>query len=241
MVSTTALSAQLEESGDRKSSLRRAFLAGGCAAAVSCTFPRDAQASTIVLPDATGNRQFTVLYKGSRIGAHTVSYSSITGETQVSTDIRLLVKVGFFTVFAFRHRSSETWRAGRLMALSSVTVEHGETLHIAGAATPQGFRVVSKGGPFIASAATLTSNSLWTPAVLEQATVVDAHHGGVIGVSARKRGDEQILVAGRQVRARRYTLITPYLAGSIWYDEQGLWVHSEFERDGSKIQYRLDA
>jgi len=28
-------------------------------------------------------------------------------------------------------------------------VEHGETLHVEGAATPQGFRVVSKGGPFI--------------------------------------------------------------------------------------------
>jgi hypothetical protein len=46
---------------------------------------------------------------------------------------------------------------------------------------PQGFRVVSKGGPFIAPAATLTSNCLWTPAVLEQASVGDAQHGGIIG------------------------------------------------------------
>jgi hypothetical protein len=81
--------------------------------------------------------------------------------------------------------------------MSSETVEHGQTLHVEGAATPQGFRVVSKGGPFIASAATLTSNSLWTPAVLEQ--VVDAQHGGIIGVSARKFADEQIVIAGREV------------------------------------------
>jgi hypothetical protein len=101
--------------------------------------------------------------------------------------------------------------------------------------------VVSKGGPFIASTATLTSNSLWTPAVLEQETVVDAQHGGVIGVSARKLADEHIVIAGRKVRATRYTLITPYLAGSIWYDEENLWVRGEFERDGSKIQYELDA
>ena len=120
-------------------------------------------------------------------------------------------------------------------------MEHGETLHVEGAATPQGFRVVSKGGPFIASAATLTSNSLWTPAVLEQATVVDAQHGGVIGVSARKLADEQIVIAGRQIPATRYTFITPYLAGSIWYDKESLWVRGEFERDGSKIQYQLDA
>lgn len=38
------------------------------------------------------------------------------------------------------HRSQETWRAGRLVSLSSETVEQGETLHVAGAAMPQGFR-----------------------------------------------------------------------------------------------------
>jgi hypothetical protein len=213
----------------------------GIAGAVSCAMPRVAHAATpIVLPAATANRQFSVLYKGNKIGAHTILYSSATGETRVSTEIHLLVKVFLFTVFAFKHRSEEIWRGGQLMSLNSETVEHGETLQVEGAATPQGFRVVSKGGPFIASTATLTSNSLWTPAVLEQETVVDAQHGGIIGVSARKLADEQIVIAGRQVRATRYTLITPYLAGSIWYDEENLWVRGEFERDGAKIQYELD-
>jgi hypothetical protein len=213
----------------------------GVAGAVSCTFPRIAHAATeIVLPAAAGDRRFSVLYKGNRIGTHTVSYSPATGETRVKTEIHLLVKIAFFTVYTFGHRSEETWRAGRLASLTSETVEHGETLHVEGAATPQGFRVVSKGGPFIASAATLTSNSLWTPAVLEQATVVDAQHGGIIGVSARKFAEEQIVIASRPVDATRYTFITPYLAGSIWYDRENQWVRGEFERDGSKIQYQLD-
>ncbi len=229
-------------SGREKSSVpRRAVLMAGCAGAVGCALPRLARAATaIVLPAASGNRRFSVLYKGDKIGAHTVLYSSATGETRIDTEIHLLVKVAFFTVYAFSHRSTETWRAGRLMSLNGETVEHGETLLVAGATTPHGFRVVSKGGPFIASAATLTSNSLWTPAVLEQATVVDAQHGGIIGVSARKLADEQIMVAGRQVRTTRYAFITPYIAGSIWYDEESLWVHGEFERDGSTIQYQLD-
>ena len=221
---------------------RRSLLLAGLAGAVSCAFPRAAHAVTvIILPGAAGNRRFSVLYKGGKIGAHTISFSPATGETRVNTEINLLIKAAFFTVFAFSHRSTETWRAGRLMSLTSETVEHGETLHVEGAATPQGFRVVSKGGPFIASAATLTSNSLWTPAVLEQATLVDAQHGGIIGVSARRLADEQIAAAGHQIRASRYTFITPYLAGSIWYDTRNLWVRGEFERDGEKIQYQLEA
>ena len=219
---------------------RRALLMGGFAGAVSCALPRAAHAA-IVLPTATGDRRFSVLYKGDKIGAHSVSYSSGSGETHVSTEIHLSVKVAFFTVFAFSHRSEETWRAGRLMALNSETREHGDTLHVEGAAVPQGFRVVSEGGPVIASAGTLTSNSLWTPSMLEQATVVDAQRGGIIRVSARKLGDEQIAIAGGQVRAARYTFITPHFGGSIWCDKANLWVRGEFERDGSKVQYQLDA
>lgn len=231
-------------SGDvqrRKLLSRRAVLMAGCAGAVSQLLPRPVGATTaIVLPEAGDERRFSVFYKGSRIGAHTILYSSVTGETQVSTRINLLVKAAFFTLFRFSHSSTETWRDGKLISLNSQTLEHGETLHVDGMATPQGFRVVSKGGPFIAPAATLTSNSLWTPAVLEQTTLVDAQYGGIIGVSARKFADEQIIIGGRQIAVTRYTLITPYLAGSIWYDEKSLWVRGEFERDGSQIQYQLD-
>jgi len=221
---------------------RRALLIGGFAGAISCAFPPLAHAATaFVLPTAAANRRFSVLYKGFRIGTHNVSYSSVTGETRVNTEIHLEVKLAFLTAYAFSHHSEETWRAGRLMSLNSETVEHGEQLHVDGAATPQGFRVVSKGGPFIAPAATLTSNSLWTPAMLEQATVVDAQRGGVIGVNARKITNEPIAIPGGQVQATRYTLITPYYAGSVWYDNTNLWVRGEFERDGSTVQYQLEA
>src|ERR1700720_383309 len=223
---------------ERTSTRRRELLMGGFAGAVSCAFPLVSHAATaLVLPTAAADRRFSVKYKGIRIGTHAVSYSSATGETRVKTQINLEVKVAFITAYAFTHRSEETRRAGRLMSLNSETVEHGEPLLVEGAAVPQGFRVVSKGGPFIASAATLTSNSLWTPAMLDRATVVDAQRGGIIGVSARKFADEQIVIAGGQVRATRYTFITPSFAGSIWYDKANLWVRGEFERDGSKVQY----
>jgi hypothetical protein len=220
---------------------RRTLLMGGFAGAINCAVPPLARAATaFVLPNPAANRRFSVRYKGIRIGTHTISYSSATGETHVKTEINLEVKLAFISAYAFSHRSEETWRAGRLMSLSGDTVEHAEPLHVEGAATPQGFRIVSKAGPFIASAATLTSNSLWTPAMLEQTTVVDAQRGGVIGVSARKLAEEPIEVSGAQVQATRYTFITPYYAGSVWYDKANMWVHAEFERDGSKVQYQLE-
>lgn len=221
---------------------RRTLLKAGFAGALNCALPCCAYAATtIAWPSASGNRRFSVLYKGDRIGAHTILYSSATGDTEVRTEIHMLVKVAFFTLFSYTHRSEEIWRDGRLISLSSDTIEDGETFRVEGAANAHGFRVVSKGGPFIAPAATLTSNSLWTPAVLERATVVDAQHGGIIGISAHSFGDEEIVIADRPVHATRYTFITPYIAGSIWYDTKNSWVRGAFERNGSKIQYELDA
>ena len=222
---------------------RRALVIGGLAGVVGAGRARSAGAATaVVFPTAAGNRRFSVLYGGNKIGTHTVSFASAGGDAKVGTEIHLQVK-GFFggSLFLFTHSCQETWRGGQLMNLVADTMEEGEALHVEGAATSQGFRVVSKGGPFIAAAATLTSNSLWTPAVLEQATVVDAQHGGVIGVSSHKSAAEQIAVAGRQVQATPYTFITPYLGGTIWYDAGGLWVAGAFELGGAKIQYQLDS
>lgn len=204
--------------------------------------PAIARAATVPgLSSDAADRRFSVLYKGDRVGVHTVTHFPATGQIQIATEIDLLVKALFFTVFSFSHHSEENWLDGRLMSLRSATVEHGETLQIIGAATAQGFRIINKDGPFLAAPDALTSNDLWTPAVLQQTTVIDAQHGGIIGVSTRKLADEEITVGGHQLHTTRYRFITPYIAGSIWYDDRGLWVHGEFERDAAQIVYQLDA
>lgn len=221
---------------------RRKLLISALAGAALGVVPRLPLAATLVsLPSNSANRRFSIFYKGDKIGAHTISNTPATGETRVTTEINMLVKAWFFTVFSFSHRSEENWRNGMLVSLKSDTMEHGERVSVVGSSVSRGFRVVSKDGAFIAPASALTSNSLWTPAVLEQETVIDAQHGGIIGVSVRKLDDERVMIAGGQVHAARYRFISPYLAGSIWYDDLSRWVHGEFERDGAKVEYRLDA
>ena len=153
----------------------------------------------------------------------------------------MIVKKFFLTVFSYRHRSEERWRDGRLTALKSETTEGGETFSVSGELVGTGFRLVGKEGPFIAPPAALTSNCLWNPAILQQEAVIDAQHGGVIGLSVRKLADEDIVIAGRPVAATRFRFITPDLAGTLWYDDAGRWVSGALERDGATLLYRLEA
>src|SRR5579864_8181935 len=100
------------DASSSRSIARRTLLISAIAGAAEYALPRLACASApVVLPSGAANRRFSVLYKGDRIGAHTVSYSAATGQMRVTTEIDLLVKALFFTVFAFRHRSEEIWRA----------------------------------------------------------------------------------------------------------------------------------
>jgi hypothetical protein len=221
---------------------RRALLMSVLTAAVTSAVPsRLLAAPLITVPGDAGNRRFSLVFKGDTIGRHVVRSAPVIEDVRVSTEIEVTVKKLFLTVFSYRHRSEERWRDGRLMALKSETTEGGETFRVDGAVVARGFRVVGKEGPFIAPPAALTSNCLWNSAILEQDAVIDAQHGGVVGLSVRKLADEHIVIAGRPMVATRFRFITPDLAGTLWYDDAGHWISAALERDGATLEYRLEA
>jgi Family of unknown function (DUF6134) len=220
---------------------RRHLLISALAQAAASAAPRSlfAQPLIIAAGDAT-NRRFALLYEGDKVGTHTLRSLPAFDQINITTDVEITVKRFFVTVFSYRHHSEESWRSGRLTALHSETTEGGKTFGVTGAAGSAGFRVVGNEGPFVAPAAALTSNCLWTPVMLRQETVIDAQHGGVIGLSVTRLADEQIVVRGRSMATTRFRIITPDLAGTLWYDNSGQWVRGEVERYGATLEYRLE-
>jgi len=51
-------------------------------------------------------------------------------------------------------------------------------------------------------------------------------------------GRETIEAGGAMIQATHYTL-TEQLTMNLWYDDQGAWVKTSFESDGSLIDYVL--
>jgi len=221
---------------------RRIVICGGTAFAGALAWPKSARPQRAApIPAGSASRTFEVRYKGDPIGSHVVKGSENGAEVHAVTNIHLLVKAAFITLYSFDHQSEEVWRDGRLVSLRSETRDEGQTFRITGAATADGFRLDGSGGPFIAPPGLLTSNSMWYAAIVAQEKLIDAQHGGVVGVSTRKLRDEPRTVLQRPVMTSRYTFITPHCAGDIWYDEARNWVGAEFERQGAHIEYRLSA
>jgi hypothetical protein len=181
------------------------------------------------------------LRHGSPIGEHRVTFRLDGDRLTVETHVDVAVKVLFFTAFRFKHDAEEIWRSGRLVSVKSTTDDNGTFLKVSGDAVEDGFRIVGEDGPFLASAHLLTTNTLWDSRILRENRLIDVQHGGEIGLVTKRLGDERVDTPQGPVRASRHQMITPYFAGSVFYDSDGRWVKALIELRGESIEYALAA
>jgi hypothetical protein len=183
--------------------------------------------------------RFRALHRGSPVGEHSVTFRADGERMSVVTHIDITVKVLFFTAFRFKHDAEEIWEAGRLVSIKSTTDDNGTLLKVSGYAAGDGFRLIGEDGPFLAPAELLTSNTMWDSRLIGQTRLIDVQHGNEVGLVAKLLGEETVATPQGPVRARRYHIITPHYAGSLFYDRDGRWVKGLIEQQGEILEYAL--
>jgi hypothetical protein len=192
-------------------------------------------ARTVTPPDL----RFRAMHRGTEVGEHRVGFRSDGDRLVVTTHIDITVKILFFTAFRFSHDAVEVWQAGRLVSVESTTDDNGTRLAVTGAAVGDGFRITGVDGPFLAAPQLLTTNTLWDRRLLRESRMIDIQHGGVVGLVVKPLGEEQVATPRGPVTARRYRIITPNYAGSVFFDGDARWVKGLMERNGEILEYAL--
>jgi hypothetical protein len=185
--------------------------------------------------------RFRALRHGSAIGEHRVTFRPDGDRLTVETRVDIAVKVMFVTAFRFKHEAKEVWQSDRLVSVTSTTDDNGTLLRVFGNAVADGFRIIGDDGPFLASAHLLTSNALWDSRIVRENRLIDVQHGGEIGLVTKQLADEEVETPEGPVRATRHHMITPYYAGSVFYDGDGRWVKGLLELKGERLEYALAA
>src|SRR5207237_881685 len=81
--------------------------------------------------------------------------------------------------------------------------------------------------------------SLWNASLLTQAEALDPKDGSIVPVKVTDRGEEELVVEGRSMRARHYVITTKF-SQDVWYDDNHRLVRVELKApDGSMIRYQL--
>jgi hypothetical protein len=181
--------------------------------------------------------RFRLLRGGSSIGTHTVTFHQDGAKTIAVVGVDILVRVAFINAFRYRHTSEETFQGGRLIAVRSTTNDNGRAYGVTGQATSDGFRIEGPGGPFMAPATLMTSNSTWNAAFVRQQALINVQQGGQCGLVASRVGTESVVAQGASVEATKYRAVTPHCAGHVWYAPDGRWVHAVLEMRGETVEY----
>jgi hypothetical protein len=183
--------------------------------------------------------RFRAMHRATPVGEHRVGFHSLGERLVVTTHIDITIKFLFFTAFRFSHDAVEVWHAGRLVSVESVTDDNGTRLAVTGSAAGDGFRITGLDGPFLAAPHLLTTNSLWDIRLLHESKMIDVQHGGEVGLVVKPLGAEEVATPHGPTTARRYRIITPNYAGSLFFDGNGRLVKGLMERRGEVLEYAL--
>ena len=198
-----------------------------------------AAAATIPAHADTGETlTFAVTRNDSQIGTSTITLGRNGQQMTVQSITHVAVGMAFITLYRFDQTETEQWANGRLLALNTVTDDNG-TLHRTVADCRGGKIVVESDGTVKEIAATVVPASPWDPQILEQAVALDPEYGSLVPVSVVDRGDDNVVISGRTLRAHHFVIKTTF-AQDVWYDDNHSLVKVEMKgSDGSTIRYEL--
>lgn len=171
--------------------------------------------------------EFDVLREGAPIGIHRVIIDERDGETRVEIAIDLAVRFAFLTLYRYTHRSHETWRDGRLVALDAQTDDDGARTQVEARTSADGLAVRGSGGTYLAAGDTVPT-SYWNRDKLARDRLLDTQSGKLIDVAARRVATD---ASGATWR------LSGDLEADLAYGPAGDWTSLAFVTRGSHIVY----
>jgi hypothetical protein len=171
--------------------------------------------------------EFDVRREGTSIGTHRVTIDARDGETRVEIAIDLAVRFAFVTVYRYTHRSTETWRDHRLLALDARTDDNGERTQVEARAIDGGVAVRGSGGDYLAPADTIPT-SYWNHEKVVRRRLLNTQSGKLIDVAAARVSQDDSGVKWR---------LSGDLEAELAYSPTGEWTALTFVARGARIVY----
>jgi hypothetical protein len=209
---------------------RRLVLAG-----LGVLLSRRARAA-FVLP-GTGQINCAVLREGQHIGQAAYQFDRNGDSLTVAIAIDVQVKLGFITVFRYRHRNTECWQADQLMRFEAHTNDNGNPGFAAAHWNGTALEVVgSRTAPYTAPPRALAT-TYWNPRTLVD-PLINTQHGNLLKVRMIDRGPSRaVLQDGQTVEATEYNMVGD-MRMNLWYDHGQHFAGLQYyAHDGSIVTY----
>ncbi len=166
---------------------------------------------------------FAVFRDGAQVGEHHMTFAGDAASPTVTTDVKMLVKLGPVPVYRYIHHAVERWSGGRFVSLETTTDANGKAQKVSARRTEAGLTIETGKGRIAAPSDALPFTH-WNPDAFGK-PLFNPQEGRLLKVTATRKG------AVWSVRGE--------VEIDDWYDEAGVWSRLRGKlKDGSIMEYR---
>ena len=174
------------------------------------------------------------------IGYHRFTLREQGDGRELKSESRFEVKVLFVTAYRYAHDATEQWRGNCLDSMTARTDDNGDRPTV-DAKMENGQLAVIRSGGSLSIGGCVMSFAYWNPQLLRQARLLNAQTGEFEMVKISALGDDNIVVRGATVAAKRYRITGPKNPIDLWYSQSDEWLALESAvAGGRRLRYRLN-
>ena len=184
--------------------------------------------------------RFKVYLDEQMIGYHTVTVNPEKTRATVQIEASFDVKFLFFTAYSYLHNTQETWENNCIKTIESRTNDNGEILYVTGQQEDQKLVLNTHAGPQSLPGCVRTF-AYWDPRLLQARRLLNTQTGEYLDVSIKYIGDEDLIINGDSIVARRFQLLSENIAIDLWYSESMQWLALQTTtKSGNQLRYQLE-
>ncbi|MGO8914883.1 MAG: DUF6134 family protein [Stellaceae bacterium] len=171
------------------------------------------------------------------IGTYTNLVERVGDATEVTSELRIAVRLLGIVIYRQEARRSEHWQGQQLVAFDSVTVTNSDRIQVHGEARDGGFAVTTPAGTVLAPASVHPSNP-WSAMVLNTNVMMSTRTGQILPVRVSGGETEPVALAGSTLRLHQYEIVSDKRQ-FVWLDDNGTPVAFRTAENGTPIDFVL--
>lgn len=182
---------------------------------------------------------FDVYLDDKKVGSHLFEVREVDGVREVQSEAQFKVTILKIPAYRYEHSSEERWQGNCLTDLSASTNANGKRLHVLGEQHAEAFQI-DNGNERAQLPECVMTFAYWNPSFLAEPQLLNPQTGEYLDVSVEKTGEEELLVRGEAVKAKRVTVKAKGVDVTLWYSSDDEWLALESVAKGGRIiRYEL--
>lgn len=171
------------------------------------------------------------------IGTYTNTVDRVGDDTEVTSELRIAVRLLGIVVYRQEARRTEHWHGNRLVRFDGVTVTNGDSLPVHGEARGGSFIVTTPSGTVRAPADVHPSNP-WSSMVLDTDHMMSTKTGRVETVRVSGGEVEPVTLPGATLRLHQYEIVSDKHQ-FVWLDDRGTPIAFRTVERGTPVDFVL--